>query len=221
MIIIGRNYIEFNIIHSKLDTQVLGETMARKNSERRFWQSWGDSRTDESPELDLGQAWREHFTSFLGTAPETHWVFKGRRFKPWTSGKPGAPGLFNPIVAMVLSRGGGLLSLYVLHLLSERPRYGNDIMKEIEVRTGGGWGPNPGAVYPLLTSMEERGFVEGKWEDPEKRTRRIYRLIPAGKEELERLKEVMRPKLEDAIQVLRHLNADLDLDFDDEGGGYA
>ncbi len=193
--------------------------MGREEGDKRFWQSWGDSQTDESPEFDYGRAWRKHFTSFLGVAPEEHWVFKGRRFKPWTSGNLGAPGLFNPIVAMVLSRGGGLLSLYVLHLLAEKPRYGNDIMKEIEVRTRGGWGPNPGAVYPLLTSMEEREFVEGKWEDPDKRTRRIYRLTPAGKDELERLKEVMRPKLEDAIQILRHLNADLDLDI--EGGGYA
>ncbi len=195
--------------------------MGNEEGAKRFWQSWGDSRTDESPESDYGQAWREHFTSFLGVAPEEHWVFKGRRFKPWNSGNLGAPGLFNPIVAMVLSRGGGLLSLYVLHLLAEKPRYGNDIMKEIEVRTRGGWGANPGAVYPMLTSMEESGFVEGEWEDPEKRTRRIYRLTSEGKDELERIKEVMRPKLEDAIQVLRHLNADLDSDLDVEGGGYA
>ena len=193
--------------------------MGSKEGDKQFWQIWGESQTDESPEFDFGRAWRKHFASFLGVAPEEHWVFKGRRFKPWTSGKLEAPGLFNPIVAMVLSRGGGLLSLYVLHLLAEKPRYGNDIMKEIEVRTGGGWGPNPGAVYPLLSSMEEREFVEGKWEDPDKRTRRIYSLTPEGKYEFERLMEVMRPKLEDAIQILRHLNADLD--FDVEGGGYA
>lgn len=193
--------------------------MGSKEGDKRFWQSWGDTQADESPEFDRGQAWHKHFTSFLGVAPEEHWVFKGRRFKPWTSRNLGAPGLFNPIIAMVLSRGGGLLSLYVLHLLAEKPRFGNDIMKEIEVRTRGGWGPNPGAVYPLLTSMEEREFVEGKWEDPDKRTRRIYRLTTAGKDELERLKEVMRPKLEDAIQILRQLNSDLDLDV--EGGGYA
>lgn len=187
--------------------------MGRHEHKDRFWQSWGQAWTDvdaETQDVDHRQAWRDHFTSFLGVAPEKHWVFKGRRFKPWTSG---TPGLFNPIVAMVLSRGGGLLSLYVLHLLAEMPRYGNDIMKEIEERTGGGWGPNPGAIYSLLTSMEERGFVEGMWEDPEKRTRRIYHLNPAGEAELERLKEVMRPKLDEAIQVLRHLNSELDVDL--------
>jgi DNA-binding PadR family transcriptional regulator len=85
-------------------------------------------------------------------------------------------------------------------------------MREIEERTQGQWGPNPGAVYPLLTAMEERGLVEGAWEDPQKRTRRIYSLTPAGHEELERLKEVIRPKLEEAINVLRDLCDDLEID---------
>jgi DNA-binding PadR family transcriptional regulator len=107
-----------------------------------------------------------------------------------------------------MSKGGGLLSLLVLHLLSEKPRYGNDIMREIEDRTQGGWESNPGAIYPLLGIMEQRDLVQGEWEDSEKRTRRIYRLTPQGYQELERLKEVMRPKLEEAIEVLRkiHIN---------------
>ena len=73
-------------------------------------------------------------------------------------------------------------------------------------------GVNDGAVYPLLTAMEKRGLVEGTWEDPQKRTRRIYSLTPAGHEELERLKEVIRPKLEAAISVLRDLCDDLEID---------
>jgi DNA-binding PadR family transcriptional regulator len=119
-------------------------------------------------------------------------------------------------VTVVLSKGGGLLSLYVLHLLAEKPRYGNDIMREIEERTRGRWGSNPGAVYPLLAAMEERDLVQGTWEDPQKRTRRIYSLTPAGLEELERLKEVMRPKLEEAINILRDLHDDLEADQEAE-----
>lgn len=190
-----------------------------KRHHKRFWQRWGEAWSDldeQAPNSDPGRAWREHFTAFLGVAPDKHWLFRGRRFKPWTSGRLGPPGLFNPIVAMVLSRGGGLLSLYVLHLLAEQPRYGNDIMREIEERTQGGWGPNPGAIYPLLNSMEERGLVEGEWEDPDKRTRRIYRLLPEGESELVRLKEVIRPKLEEAIRVLRHLNSDLNIELEME-----
>jgi PadR family transcriptional regulator PadR len=168
----------------------------------------------EIPDVDFDQrrAWRKHFSDFLGISPEKHWLFSGRRFRPWFSGKFSAPGLFNPFVAVMMSKGGGLLSLYVLHLLAEKPRYGNDIMREIEGRTEGRWGANPGAIYPMLTVMEDRGLVEGEWEDPEKRTRRIYRLTANGQQELDRLKEVIRPKLEEAIGVLRHVYEDLGMD---------
>lgn len=163
-------------------------------------------------EFEHRHAWREHFRAFLGTDPEHHWLFRGRRFKPWFSRKWGPPGLFNPFVALVLSRGGGLLSLYVLHLLNQKPRHGNDIMREIEARTRKGWGANPGAIYPLLGEMEDRRMVEGSWEDAEKRTRRIYQITPSGQEELQRLKEVMRPKLEEAISILQELSGDLEIE---------
>lgn len=181
----------------------------------RFWQRWIDEQhAHEHPEADHvyepRREWHKHFSAFLGIAPEKHWLFRGRRFKPWFSGSTGAPGLFNPFVAGVLSRGGGLLSLYVLHLLAEQPRFGNDIMKEIEARTEGRWGSNPGAVYPLLSQLEEGELINGEWQDPEKRTRRIYKLTSLGRKELNRLKEVIRPKLEEAISVLQDLSEDLD-----------
>jgi PadR family transcriptional regulator PadR len=173
-----------------------------------------DELEGEVPDVDINhrRAWRKHFSEFLGIPPERHWLFSGRRFRPWFSGKFGAPALFNPFVAVMMSKGGGLLSLYVLHLLGEKPRYGNDIMREIEERTEGRWGANPGAIYPMLTAMEDGGLVEGEWEDEEKRTRRIYRLTEVGQQELARLKEVIRPKLEEAIDVLRRVYEDLEME---------
>lgn len=179
------------------------------------WTQAEESAAEQAAEdTERGAAWRQHFAAFFGVAPEKHWLFGGRRFKPWISGRLGPPGLFNPFVATILSKGGGLLSLFVLHLLSEQPRYGNDIMREIEERTRGRWGANPGAIYPLLDAMEQRGLVEGEWEDPDKRTRRIYRLLPSGERELERLKEVMRPKLEEAIRIMRHLHDELEIEVE-------
>lgn len=185
---------------------------------RHFWQMWTEKQeaVDEEAEeagFGTGGAWHRFFAEFLGVAPENHWLFGGRRFKPWISGRWGPPpGQYNPFVAEVMSKGGGLLSLYVLHLLAGKPRYGNDIMREIEERTQGRWGSNPGAIYPLLNVLEERGLVAGAWEDPHKRTRRIYSLLPAGRQELERLKAVMRPKLMEAINVLRYLYEDMEMD---------
>lgn len=170
-----------------------------------------DAFERESGKIDIEHrhAWKMHFQAFLGTDPEEHWLFSGRRFKPWFSRKFGPPGRFNPFIAGALSRGGGLLSLYVLHLLSQKPRYGNDIMRQIEKRTHWGWGSNPGAVYPLLNELEEEGMLHGSWEDPDKRTRRVYHITAEGREELLRLKEVMRPKLVEAIGILRELSEDL------------
>jgi PadR family transcriptional regulator PadR len=188
--------------------------MRRNRRHRHFWHEWHDveqevDRNEAEVRSDPRRAWRRHFAEFLGVPPEEHWLFGGRRFRSWAMGRSGPPALFNPFVAMVLSKGGGLLSLYVLHLLAEKPRHGNDIMREIEERTQGRWDSNPGAVYPLLTAMEERGLVEGEWEDADKRTRRTYRITSAGEQELDRLKEVMRPKLEEAIEILRRLYEDL------------
>jgi PadR family transcriptional regulator PadR len=177
---------------------------------RRFWRNWQEAcqhfDDEESfQDFDPRLFWRKHFAEFLGKPPEQHWLFGGRRFRSWVTGELSSPGLFNPFLADLMSKGGGLLGLLTLHLLSEQPRYGNDIMREIQERTNGGWESNPGAIYPLLTLMEHSKLVEGEWEDQEKRTRRVYRLTSLGFEELTRLKEVMRPKMRDTINVLRNL----------------
>ena len=187
----------------------------------RFWRKWFEVRPEYEDEIagvehDMWSAWRSHFVDHLGMPPEKHWLLRGRRFKPWYSGRWGPPALFNPFVAELLSKGGGLLPLYVLHLLAEKPRYGNDIMRAIERRTNHRWASNPGAVYPLLSAMEDSGLVLGAWEDADKRTRRIYRLTPAGLEEYGRLKELMRPKLEEAIDVIQGIYDDLEMRVEEE-----
>jgi DNA-binding PadR family transcriptional regulator len=171
-----------------------------------FWEAWHARFDDErAAPRETARAWQEHLQNFLGEAPEHHWFFGGRRFK----GAPWGPQGFNPMVGMFLSKGGGMLPLYVLHLLSQQSRYGNEIMNEIEIRTEGRWSTNPGAIYPLLDMFEQQGLVESEWEDPTKRTRRFYRLTDTGQAELNRLKEVMRPKLEEVIVILGRLLKDL------------
>jgi len=62
-------------------------------------------------------------------------------------------------------RGGGRifdhgdLRWVVLGLLAEKPRYGYDIIKELESRVGGEYSPSPGVVYPTLTLLEEMGLA--------------------------------------------------------------
>jgi DNA-binding PadR family transcriptional regulator len=151
------------------------------------------------------EAWRAFFHQKFGTWPQEHWIFGARRFSPWHQGMDN----FNPFVATLLSKGGGLLPLYVLHLVAEQPRYGNEIMDMLAERTNGQWVFNPGAIYPLLNQMESEEFVQGEWADPAKRTVRVYTITEKGRDELARIKMIVGPKLEETVQVLGELIEDL------------
>ena len=150
-------------------------------------------------------AWRDFFHERTGAWPEQHWAFGGRRFHPWHQGDVS----FNPFVANLFSQGGGLLPLIVLDLLSEAPHYGNELMSLISEKTAGQWMANPGAIYPLMNALEERGLVEGDWEDPRKRTVRQYHLTAKGRRELGRVKSIVLPKLDEAIDVLQTIANDM------------
>jgi DNA-binding PadR family transcriptional regulator len=53
----------------------------------------------------------------------------------------------------------GALRLVVLHLISERPRHGYEIIKAIEDRLAGTYSPSPGVIYPTLTLLDELGHA--------------------------------------------------------------
>lgn len=177
-----------------------------------FWKSHGNQQANQGrpnfPGPELARTWRTFFRDFMGVWPEEHWALSNRRFTPWHQGVD----TFNPFVSSLLSKGGGLLPLYVLQLLVEKPYYANELMSLIADRTGRQWMANPGAIYPLMNLLEQNGLIAGDWEDPRKRTVRIYHLTEAGEQELARLNSIIRPKLEEAIQVLQDLVADLDID---------
>ena len=84
----------------------------------------------------------------------------------------------------------------MLHFISEGPSYGNQLMERIAEMTAGVLSVNPNTMYPLLRQLEGRGLIEGKWEHPERRSRRYYSLTDAGTEEYERLVEEVRPFLD-------------------------
>ena len=111
------------------------------------------------------------------------------------------------IVGQVLTR--GLLPLYVLHLLEEGPRNGNEICTEIGKRTEEAWQPSTGGIYPLLRKFEKRGLVQGEWQDPDKRTSRVYSLTERGTEEINVLRQGMQPKMQRAFRVFEIVLTDV------------
>ncbi|MYN26268.1 PadR family transcriptional regulator [Duganella levis] len=53
----------------------------------------------------------------------------------------------------------GAMRYVVLQLIAEKPRHGYEIIKELEQRSGGGYSPSPGAIYPLLSMLLDMGHV--------------------------------------------------------------
>jgi PadR family transcriptional regulator, regulatory protein PadR len=93
-----------------------------------------------------------------------------------------------------------IFALLVLHLISDEPDYGNRLIEEIETITQGVISVNPNTMYPLLRELEDRGLIEGRWEHPDKRTRRYYSITKAGRREYRRLVGELEPFLDSVIR---------------------
>jgi DNA-binding PadR family transcriptional regulator len=76
--------------------------------------------------------------------------------------------------------GHGRLRLYLLKLLDESPRHGYDVIRELEDRFMGLYSPSAGTVYPRLARLESEGLVTHDVSEG----RKVYRITPAGRQEL-------------------------------------
>ena len=103
----------------------------------------------------------------------------------------------------------GLLPIYVLYILSLGNTNGNDIANKIGERTQGLWIPSTGGIYPLLKKFEKQGFIIGEWDDPKKKFQKIYSLTPNGFNELKNKKDLLKLKIEEALEVFKIIYLDL------------
>jgi DNA-binding PadR family transcriptional regulator len=72
----------------------------------------------------------------------------------------------------------GDLRFVVLQLIADKPRYGYEVIKEIEERLGGAYSPSPGVVYPTLTLLEELGYATVSNAEGSKK---LYAITDEGK----------------------------------------
>jgi DNA-binding PadR family transcriptional regulator len=88
------------------------------------------------------------------------------------------------------------LRYIVLKIIKDKPIHGYEIMKTIELLSKERWTPSPGSIYPILESLESKGFVQNE----EINRRKVYSITPTGiaaldrmtQEKLELLKEMSR-----------------------------
>jgi DNA-binding PadR family transcriptional regulator len=72
----------------------------------------------------------------------------------------------------------GDIRIAIISLLSEEPRNGYGLIKEITDRSGGIWRPSPGSVYPTLQQLVDEELIESVGEG--KRT--DFQLTDGGRE---------------------------------------
>lgn len=77
-----------------------------------------------------------------------------------------------------------LTKFYTLALISQKPRHGYEIIKEVGERIGKK--PSTGQIYPLLDDLEERGLVNSEKRKVNGRTRKVYELTEEGNDTFSR-----------------------------------
>jgi PadR family transcriptional regulator PadR len=77
----------------------------------------------------------------------------------------------------------GLLDLIILQFLSTQPMHGYQIITKIRKSFGVYFGPS--TVYPLLNTLEKKGFVKSEWNMEFDRPRKIYSLTSNGQNMLD------------------------------------
>jgi PadR family transcriptional regulator, regulatory protein PadR len=79
----------------------------------------------------------------------------------------------------------GAVSLWLLLVLSEKPMYGYEVIRELEKRFSGYWKPKTGTIYPAIQKLEQNGLVTSHIDFPDELPdRKHYALTEKGHEEL-------------------------------------
>jgi len=78
--------------------------------------------------------------------------------------------------------------LAILSLLSEGPKHGYQIMKEMEERSGGLYRASAGSVYPTLQQLEDEDLIRADQQEG----KRVFSITDAGRAELAKDPDAVR-----------------------------
>jgi PadR family transcriptional regulator, regulatory protein PadR len=72
----------------------------------------------------------------------------------------------------------GLLDMIILQYLDQEPMHGYQIITKIRKNFGVYFGPS--TVYPLLNTLEKKGYIKSEWNMDTERPRKVYQLTGDG-----------------------------------------
>ena len=73
----------------------------------------------------------------------------------------------------------GLLDMIILQYIDQEPMHGYQIITKIRKGFGVYFGPS--TVYPVLGTLEKKGYVKSTWNMDTERPRKVYKLTNDGK----------------------------------------
>ena len=73
----------------------------------------------------------------------------------------------------------GLIDMIILQYLNQEPMHGYQIITKIRKGFGVYFGPS--TIYPLLGTLEKKGYVKSTWNMDTERPRKVYQLTNDGK----------------------------------------
>src|ERR1035438_6680400 len=91
----------------------------------------------------------------------------------------------------------GLIRLHVLHHAVEGPIFGLGMIEELGRH---GYRISPGSLYPLLQSLEKKGYLRSKQERNGKSLRRVYRATALGRKALTASKSKVRELFHELVE---------------------
>lgn len=89
-----------------------------------------------------------------------------------------------------------MIKMLALRLIHEENVTGYDLMKKIERITGRK--PSSGTIYPMLKSMTDEGWIEGR----EDGTKVIYGITDAGREKIREFQELKSEYLKKIMETM-------------------
>ena len=91
----------------------------------------------------------------------------------------------------------GLIRLHVLHHAAEEPIFGLGMVEELARH---GYRISPGTLYPLLHSLEEKGYLRSSQQRSGKSLRKVYRVTALGRKALKSAKNRVRELFGELIE---------------------
>lgn len=83
----------------------------------------------------------------------------------------------------------GSTNMLVLSLLEKEDMYGYQMIRKMADESNNVFELQEGTLYPILHSLEEKGFITSYWDETGSKKRKYYSITKKGKEQLKAKKE--------------------------------